>query len=330
MNLPITVILVNYRRTEETIECVRSLHNCLPGPEQIIVVDNGSTADSAQALRAGCPGVILLESTRNLGFAGGNNLGIRRAIEQQVRYILLLNNDTIVEPDALAKLSAAAEVSRQAGVLGAKIRYFDNHKILWYAGGTMNPASGHVTHFGMGEPDTGQYDHAVEVGFVTGCCMFIRREVLETVGLLDETFFAYLEDVDFSFRARRAGFQILYEPSAIIYHKVSRSTLWDSPAYLYFNLRNRLLLRRRHSSWLQAAQYFPSFCWYYIRQFLRLALRWRDTAGLRGAWYGLVDGLMGFTGEDGSGRLALLPPANERTNRGRHALQRITTDVRRS
>jgi len=312
MKLPVAVILVNYRSTEETIQCVRSLRKCSPEPAEIIIVDNASTAHSADALRTGCPGVTLIECPRNLGFAGGNNLGIRHAMQKPGEYVLLLNNDTTVEPDAIGQLVDAATHERHTGVLGAKIRYYDTPGILWYAGGNVNPASGSVTHTGLGETDSGQFDHPREVDFVTGCCMLISRNVLESIGLLDETFFAYLEDVDFCLRARQAGFKIGYEPSAIIYHKVSRSTGWDSPSYLYFNLRNRLLLSRRHSSWPRSLLFFPCLCWYYLRQFSRLALRWRDTAGLRSAWYGLVDGLKDFTGENGSGRLALLPAANRR------------------
>jgi hypothetical protein len=311
----VVVILVNYRRSEETIECVRSLRRCSPEPAEIIIVDNASTAVSAGALRTGCPGVTLLESRKNLGFAGGNNLGIRRAMERPARYVLLLNNDTTIEPDAIGKLVDAAERGQRTGVLGAKIRYHDTPGILWYAGGNVNPTSGFVSHSGIGEPDRGQHDQPKEVDFVTGCCMLISHELLQTIGFLDETFFAYLEDVDFCLRARRAGFHVGYTPSAIVYHKVSRSTGWDSPAYLYFNLRNRLLLSRKHSSWPRSILFFPGFCWYYLRQFLRLVLRWRDTAGLRGAWYGLVDGLRGFTGDDGSGRLALLPDTNPRAIR---------------
>lgn len=306
----VVVILVNYHHAEDTIECVRSLRGCSPEPAEIIIVDNASTAASAGALRAGCPGVILLESATNLGFAGGNNLGIRRAMERPGRYVLLLNNDTTIEPDAIGKLVEAAERKERTGVLGAKIRYHDRPDLLWYGGGNVNPASGTVSHSGIGEPDDGRCDQPKDVDFVTGCCMLISRDLLQTIGLLDETFFTYLEDVDFCLRAREAGFRVGYEPSAIVYHKVSRSTGWDSPAYLYFNLRNRLLLSRKHSSWPRAIVFLPRFCWYYLRQFLRLALRRREAAGLRAAWYGVVDGLKNFTGEDGSGRLAQLPDAN--------------------
>jgi GT2 family glycosyltransferase len=308
----IAVILVNYRRPEETIDCVRSLHHCAPAPDEIIVVDNGSTSLSAAALRAGCPGITLLESAKNLGFAGGNNLGLRQAMQRPVDYLLLLNNDTTIEPDALGRLVTAAE--RGQGVWGAKIRYHDRPDILWYAGGKANPAAGSIRHAGLGERDDGRFDRPGDVGFVTGCCMLIHRSILERIGFLDETFFAYLEDVDFCLRARHAGFLVRYEPSAVIYHKVSQSTGWDSPAYLYFNLRNRLLLRRKHTRWPRAILFSPWLCWYYLRQFLRLALRWHDAAGFTGAWYGLVDGLRGFTGDDGSGRLAALPQTSRRTS----------------
>jgi hypothetical protein len=133
-----------------------------------------------------------------------------------------------------------------------------------------------------------------------------RREVADQIGILEKAFFAYLEDADFCTRARAAGFEVRYQPKAIIYHKVSRTSAWDSPVYIYFNLRNKLLFLRRHSNAFRWLPYLPGLVYYYLRQFTRLVFKKRDAQKVRAAWYGLVDGLRNSTGEMGEGRMPLI------------------------
>jgi GT2 family glycosyltransferase len=125
--------------------------------------------------------------------------------------------------------------------------------------------------------------------------------------LLDESFFAYLEDVDFCVRARGMGYKVLYQPKAVIYHNVSSTTSWDSPLYLYFNLRNKILFLRKHSRGMRWVPYLPKLVYFYLRQFIRLIVKWRNVPSARAAWWGLIDGLRGFTGISGMGRLPRLP-----------------------
>lgn len=302
----LAVILVNFGRVRDTVDCVRSLEASSYRDFEVIVVDNASTTPSFAALQAECPRARIVPSSINAGFAEGNNIALRLALEKGCQYLLLLNNDTLVDSRALSALIDTLERDRTIGVTGGKIVYAATPAVLWYAGGILSPGRGLARHRGMGEPDRGQYDHPGETPYVTGCCMMLRREVCETIGLLDRGFFAYFEDADYCLRAHNAGFRVWYEPRALIYHSISATAGWDSPVYLYLNLRNKLLFIRKHTSVFSALLHAPLLGWFYIRQFLRLFLKWRDIAGLRAAWWGMQDGLRGNSGEDGSGRLSSL------------------------
>lgn len=164
----------------------------------------------------------------------------------------------------------------------------------------------------MKQPDSEAYSVLRATDYVTGCCMLVRREVFDSVGLLDSDYFAYLEDVDFCVRARNRGYGILYQPKAIIYHKVSTTATWDSPVYVYFNLRNKILFLRKHSSPRRWLPYLPKLVHFYVRQLVRLVFKWQDIAAARAAMMGITDGLKGYAGEYGKGRLHALPSARRK------------------
>jgi GT2 family glycosyltransferase len=136
--------------------------------------------------------------------------------------------------------------------------------------------------------------------------MLIRREVCDKIGLLDDSYFLYYEDVDFCTRARHAGYSVLYQPGALIYHKISQATSWDSPVYIYFNLRNKLFYLQRNSRPWKWLPHLPHLIYFFLRQFVRLALKWHDFPATRAAWLGLADGLRNFSGEHGEGHLSSL------------------------
>ena len=163
-----------------------------------------------------------------MGFAGGNNIGIQHALKRGSEFALLLNNDTTIDPDALGTLLRTMEENPEAGIVGGKIYYLDRPNVIWFAGGYFNANSGFGDHYGKSEEDHGQYNRVRECDFITGCCMLIRCEVCEKIGLLDDSYFLYYEDADFCTRARRAGYSVLYQPRAVIYHKISRATSWGS------------------------------------------------------------------------------------------------------
>jgi GT2 family glycosyltransferase len=303
----LAVILVNFKRPEDTIECVQSLRRSTYTDFEIIIVDNNSADDSIERLRLHCPDATLIVNASNRGFAEGNNTGIREALARRATYILLLNNDTVIDPDALRVLTLTMKDQRQPGIAGAKIYYFDRPLTLWFAGGYFNPHSTFGGHYGFDEEDRGQYDTPRTCDYITGCCLLFRADLVHRIGLLERSYFAYMEDAEFCIRARRAGYPILYQPAAKIYHKVSRTSSWDSPTYIYFVLRNKIIFLRRNAALIQWLPHLPHLVYFYIRQFVRLIFKWRDLPGARAAWLGLRDGLRNTTGTYGEGSLNTLP-----------------------
>jgi GT2 family glycosyltransferase len=299
----LAVILVNYGDPGDTIACVESLGKSTGVDYRIYVVDNASTAETADRLRTGCPNVTLMTNAENIGFGGGNNTGITRAFGDGADLVLLLNNDTIVAPETLSALAEPFSRSPRAGVAAAKIYYHSEPDLLWYAGGRLSVNAARVAHVGLGTKDAGQFDRLAETDYATGCSLLFSREVYDAIGMLDDGFFAYYEDADFSVRARKAGFPVLFVPAARVWHKVSTTSGWDSPVYIYFNLRNKLLFVRKHASVPGAILAVPELCYYFGRQFIRLILKRRNLTAAKAAWMGTIDGLRGLKGVHGRGRL---------------------------
>jgi GT2 family glycosyltransferase len=236
------VVVLNWNGHADTVDCVRSCLTNRHPRSRIVVVDNGSSDGSEHLLRREFPEIAILQSGANLGFAGGNNIGIRYALDQGADYVLLLNNDTTVHPDFVASLIKAAGDDGQAGILCSKIFFYDQPNVIWFAGASFSPAIGWGRHRGYGQVDNGQYDEVVEINRPTGCAMMVSRRLCETVGLLREELFCYAEDLDWGMRARNAGFKVLYVPSSKVWHKVTRSTGGiASPVSQYYTIRNTLL-----------------------------------------------------------------------------------------
>ncbi len=244
------IILVNWNGRAVTLECLESLKKLNYPHHCTVVVDNASSDGSVNAIRAGFPKVIVLEMTENLRFAGGNNAGIRYALENSADMILLLNNDTTVAPDFLSHLVARMQAGSNIGMAAPKIYYERDPKRIWFAGGRISMWTGTMKHTGIREEDHGQYDDAKEVDYATGCCVLTTREVVEKAGVLDESFFIYGEDADWSMRVRRAGYSIMYEPKAVIWHKVSVSSGGHLSGY---KMRNKFISNfrffARYASW---------------------------------------------------------------------------------
>jgi GT2 family glycosyltransferase len=264
MKPKVAIILLNWNRADLTIECVRSLKAIDYPDHELIIVDNASTDGSADALKSRCPDVRLLVNNRNLGFAGGNNVGIRYAMGQKADYVLLLNNDTEADPRFLSELVAAAEADPKIGIAGSKIYYFSEPKRLWYAGGKVNLWKGDTHHVGENEVDAGQYDGPGDTDYVSGCAMLIRRSVLEEIGLLDERMFLYYEDSDYCMRARRHGFRVVYVPSSVVWHKVSSTTGRVKDLQLFYGTRNMLIFEKRNAGLLRLIVFMP----YYFGKFV--------------------------------------------------------------
>ncbi len=244
------IVILNWNGADDTLECLDSLVALTYPNFNVVVVDNGSTDDSVSKLRAYSSRypIVLLETGCNLGYAGGNNVGTRHALECGADFVLVLNNDTTVAPDLLEKLMDAARRNPDAGVFSARMLYFDNPEKVWFDGARWNASALQMEWPGQGasEIELGTIDH--DTDYACGAAMFFRGEVARQIGLLDEEFFLVWEEVDWSFRARRAGWRCLVVPAARIWHKIGVSFGSEiSPLRMYFSIRNELLWFSRHA-----------------------------------------------------------------------------------
>ncbi len=217
------IILVNWNGRDVTLDCLRSLAHVGYPRFKILVVDNASSDGSVESVRAEFPHVEILPLPENRRFAGGNNAGIRYALDRGADLLLLLNNDTTVEGAFLDHLVNVFQTEPAAGMVAPKIYYHDQPETIWYAGGRISFWTGTMRHIGIREQDHGQHDSTADTGYATGCCVLTGRNVVERIGLLDESYFMYGEDADWSLRARQAGYRVIYEPKSRVWHKISAS-----------------------------------------------------------------------------------------------------------
>lgn len=245
----VCIILVNYNGYNDTCDCIESLTKIDYPNYKIIVVDNGSTVavndDDLEYIQNNS---IYLPLTENLGFSGGNNVGIKYSLGIQGDFCLLLNNDTEVEPDFLSKLLECyfEHECEKIGIITGKICFYKNKKEIWFAGGNLDRNTGKAKHVGYGEIDNGQYDYTNEISFATGCLWLLPKNVINDIGLMSEDYFLYCEDTDYCFRLFNKAYKIYYTGSSKIYHKVSATTGADSPLQQYYNARNTLILIRKY------------------------------------------------------------------------------------
>lgn len=241
------IILVNYKGIEDTIECIISLEKINYQNYKIVVVDNCSMDNSVAILRERFPEVIIIESKENLGFAGGNNLGIKLALTNNANYVLLLNNDTVVNENFLGNMVEAFEKNKNIGIVGGKILYYDEKEIISHAGGYIDMFRFTTVHYGDGSNKSDKlFNVEKEVGFVSGCLMLIKAEVFENIGLINEEYFMYYEDTDYCIKVLDGGYKIIYNPRAEIYHRISRSGGGaDSPFFIKYNTRNRIIFMNK-------------------------------------------------------------------------------------
>ena len=275
MNLPaVTVILVNWNGWPVTADCLRSLQAATYPRLSTIVVDNASSDGSQEAIRREFPRVELLAMPENLRFAGGNNAGIRRALEEGAEAVLLLNNDTVVDPGFADCLVERLQSDPYCGMAVPKIFYFDEPERLWYAGGEVSMWTGTMRHRGIREIDAGQYDGARPVGYATGCCILARADAVRKVGLLDESYYIYSEDADWSIRFRRAGYTILFEPRAKVWHKLSVSA---GGHLSWFKLKHKYLSNLRFVARYARWYHWLVFPWLHVLANVYAALKYMAT-----------------------------------------------------
>ena len=220
----VCVLVLNYNNYADTLQCLRSLRETTYPNFRVFVVDNGSVGPDVECINAEFgDSVSIVRLAQNVGFARGFNAGIRLALDASHEFVLVLNNDTKVHPQFLDALVREAMSAKNVGIAGPKILYYDQPGVIWHAGGAFDPKTGISRSRGLNEHDRGQYDYPAFVQGVSGCCMLFTRRFLQSAGLFDEQFFFGYEEHDINMRAWQAGFSVLFVPSAVIWHKVSRT-----------------------------------------------------------------------------------------------------------
>jgi GT2 family glycosyltransferase len=240
----VAVIVLNYKMKDTTLKCIESIKKSDYSKLEIILVDNNSDDGIENDIKK--YQISFIQTGANLGYSGGNNVGIKKALKGDCSYVLVLNPDTTIQKNTISNFVNELE-KNQADILGPKI-YFSNSKKIWYAGGIFDLANVLGSHRGVDTDDTGHFEEVIETDFVTGAAIFIKREVLEKIGLFDEDFFLYYEDSDFCYRAKIAGFKVMYTPKAIVYHDNAKSTGLGSPLQDYYITRNRMLFASKYLS----------------------------------------------------------------------------------
>ena len=283
------IILLNWNAETVTAECLRSIRDITYPNYQVILVDNNSSDDSGRKLSEQFPEIVLMQMESNLGFTGGNNAGMKKALEDGADYILLLNNDTTVASNLLDKLVEAVESGEDVAVVSPKIVFFDRPDRLWYAAGSFSWWSGMPSYYYKKAQDSPP-NNLQEITFATGCAMLLRAKALEKVGLLDDRFFIYGEDTDLTTRLLKAGYRGLYTPHTKVWHKDNYTVgKHQGVAFkIFLSTRNKLLLMSKHAKPWHWMTFLPIYTLKHTLFFMLLGL-WRKNlqmswAPLKGCW----------------------------------------------
>lgn len=280
----VSIISVNYNSAEVTADMIRSLNQISYPNIEIVIVDNASTHPPDE-LKQQFPEIIYIKSNENLGFAGGNNLGIASA---KGKYFLLLNNDTEVDPHFLEPLVAFMEKDSSVGCVSSKLIYHHTPGLIQYAGNTgFNVYTGQAFSRGYKETDQGQYDDIIPIKIAHGAAMMFSRKVLDTIGPMADIYFLYYEEVDYCKRILDAGFKMYYVGTSTVYHKESISTGKNSPLKEYYLTRNRLLFIRRNLKGIQKLASALFFILFAVPKGIFLHLIKGDFSRLNALWKGV-------------------------------------------
>ena len=281
----LSVITVNYNGLKDTCSLLDSL-TPVDQSTEVIMVDNASTSDEASTIASRYPWVRVIRSQKNLGFAGGNNLGIREANGE---YLFFVNNDTEVDLSQLVPLLKRMDENESIAIVCPKIRFFYGDRKIQYAGYTKLSQVTLRNHaIGFGETDSGQHDTARPTPYVHGAAMLVRRKAIERAGMMPECFFLYYEELDWSMMMRRGGYEIWYEPSATVLHKESQTTGAESPLKTYYITRNRLLFVKRNATEYRLLSYMYMIFIVGTRDILKFSLKGR-TKMAKATLKGIVD-----------------------------------------
>lgn len=279
--LRVHIVVLTYNRWNDTRECLASVMASDAKSAQVLVVDNGSTDETLTALPREFPDVYLIRNAANLGYANGNNVGLRYAMENGAEFAVVLNNDVVVAANWLEQLLDAADADSRAALLGPMVYHASEKKVIQSAGGVL-PEDWHSFHRGANETDADRYQTVERVDWLTGCTVLARCAALNDLGLLDAAFYMYGEDVDWCVRARKAGYHVLFVPRAHVWHKGVQRDYTPSPYITYYSARNELqLIRKHHGGGMVLARAFAR----HARTLLSWSVhpRWRDRRAHRDA-----------------------------------------------
>jgi len=281
-------VILNTNRRDDTLECLASLANSDYANHRVIVMDNASTDGSAAAIRERFPQVQILDLTQNLGYAGNNNVGIEAALAEKADWVFVLNEDTVLAPDCLTRLIEAGEQDPSIGVLGPMVYHHGEPTVIQSAGGKLN-ALWESFHLAQNVEDHGQFRAPHRVDWISGCAILVRRAVIEQVGMIDPRYFYFWEETEWCMRASKAGWRIVHEPRAMLWHKGVQRDYRPKPHVTYYATRNRLLTLAKHHApvfvwamaWLQIARTLTSWT---------IKPKWRHMRDHRWAmWRGAAD-----------------------------------------
>lgn len=323
MEPKVSIILLNWNGWEDTIECLESLYQINYTNYNVILVDNNSNDDSLKRIKDylngdmpirsefyeynasnkpiklvekgespenGDKSLILLRNTENLGFAGGNNVGINHAmVLNHPDYVLLLNNDTVVDKNFLKQLVETGESNPKIGFVGAKTLFYDRETIIQEAGGgKIDYGHAEVEEIGFNEVDDGSLDYYIEPDYIGGACILVKNRVIEQIGGLDESYFMYWEDVDFCTTGLEHGYKSAYQYLAVIWHKYGSSS--ENTFKMYYLNRNRLYFIRKHTNGMKYLKFITYFVPYILFESVYQLIRRRDSNMAKAYFYSLVDG----------------------------------------
>lgn len=283
----VSIITLNWNTTQVTCEFLHSVSNTNTYPNiEVIVVDNGSSENPLSAFKEAYPAANVILTGKNLGFAAGNNVGIRAS---KGEYLFIVNNDTEFTPGLIAGLVETFATYPDAGMVSPKFHYFFQKGTIEYAGyNSVNALTGRNGMIGCRQPDNGQYDQASVTNYAHGGGMMLPRAVVDKVGLMPEHFFLYYEEFDWSEQVKRGGYKIYYQPKSLIYHKESMTTGKSSPLKTFYLTRNRILFMRRNMPALNNLVFFSYFILFTIPKNTASFLLRGQSDHLRSFWKGIL------------------------------------------
>ena len=286
----VSLVSINYNSLKFTLDFIKSVSNLNYDHFEVVLVDNGSTLPlEKEELEKKYSWLKVIISLENLGFTGGNNLAIKHSTGE---YILIINNDTELDPNLLQNLIFPFTQDSLIGIVCPKIYYFDSPNRIQYAGFTkINPITGRNSTIGEQEIDLGQYSNAYFTQGAHGAAMMVKREILEIIGDFYEPYFLYYEEVDLTYRIKKAGYKVYFEPSGKVWHKESSSIGKFSPLKTYYLTRNRILFMKRNSSKIQYFL-FSVFFWIAVipKNMIHFFIKKSNFDQIKSFWTGTLDG----------------------------------------